>query len=1395
MVAFSLVATGLVLFTALLTRDHFRGYLKDLIAGFQYRFISLLAEELDERFDDARDLLAETSRKIKSTYLAGGNEAKEFLERHQELLSVFNNGVCLTDKDGRVIAGVQGEAGGGMLLQGKTINVQEGHRGQGNISNPYQKGENDRSPVVMITVPVKGGSGGTRGFLAGEMDLRQLAFFRHALDMTMGKSGFVWLLQRDGTVIAHPDRSREFRKQELLYPLARGLEGFEGTLESRGKDGTSMLSSYHGLKTTGWVLVGELPVEEAFSAVNQAEKYVVFGLVPGLCLALFFLALLMRRLMEPLAQITRHVSQLPEKRGEDRYLRIDARDEAGELAAAFNRMLSVLDRQKEELERSEEKYRIVADFATDLSYWTSPEGEILYVSPACLRLTGYPDSDYYDNPQLLETILLEEDREKVEAQRRTACSGKEPVAVEVRIARREGSVRWFNHLCREVRSDTGRYLGIRGSFTDVTERKIAEQQQESQLQFLQSLIETIPNPVFYKNEAGLYEGCNSAFEKFLGKSKKEIIGKAVEEIAPPDLAQVYYNADQELFRTRGVQVYETSVMQPDGTSRDVIFYKATFSHGDGSLAGLIGVVLDITERKQMENALRESEEKFRLLFEESRDAIVVTDGDWTVVHLNQAAVELLQGIKCQTGDSLQEVFRGQPCAQLLEHGVEEDGYPGSDELRFSDGQGGTKVCLFSASRLWQGESGAFGFQFIFHDITDRKRAEERLRKNNLYLEALHETTLGIISRLDLTELLQATLKRAALLMHTGHGSLYLTNEQGRLVRSGSIGLFLETGQEAVQANCLSAVERAWETGASVLVDTPGLTGGASEEDGAVGAILAVPLRTREKVAGVFALAFPASQPSLVEEEVRVFERFAHLASLAIENAKLYAEAHRELQERKRAEQELLKVSHAVEQSPVAVSIIDPEGIVEYVNPQFEALTGNSAEQVVGKRLGIPEQEGFVEAMREGKEWRGECSATHKNGKTYWEVAHISPIRNHLGEITHFVVLQEDVTGRKALEAQLVHAEKMKAIGQLAGGIAHDFNNILTAIIGFATYMHLKIGEEPQTKNAVEQILAAAERGAGLVKGLLAFSRNQQTDMKPVSINTVVRRILRLLERLIGEDIALKVSFCRENPVIVADALQIEQVLMNLATNARDAMTRGGTLTIETEMVRVEANTIPGMEGFVSPGSYVVVRVADSGEGMDQETVKRIFEPFFTTKEPGKGTGLGMSIAYGIISKHRGHISCTSRTGEGTTFAIYLPEVPRKVEGDEAAKVIRLRGEGEKILLAEDDRVVRMVQREILEEFGYQVIEAEDGQDAVDKFRTRRGDIDLLLLDLVMPRKTGREVFEEIRAMAPGIRALFTSGYSPDVIERKGLLEQGSDYIEKSLAPHELLRKIREVLDR
>jgi len=432
--------------------------------------------------------------------------------------------------------------------------------------------------------------------------------------------------------------------------------------------------------------------------------------------------------------------------------------------------------------------------------------------------------------------------------------------------------------------------------------------------------------------------------------------------------------------------------------------------------------------------------------------------------------------------------------------------------------------------------------------------------------------------------------------------------------------------------------------------------------------------------------------------------------------------------------------------------------------------------LVERQRGEPEREFFdVLAFRDGRVFERVATPQVMDGSI-------------VGRVINF----RDITEQKNLEHQLRHVQKMEALGTLAGGVAHDFNNILTVIMGYCNLSAAEVAADTQVRQNLNQIMAASERAATLTNSLLAYSRKQTITPRHLDLNQCVLKMEKFLTRLIGEQIDLVAKLGPGQMTVFADSGQLEQVLMNLAANARDAMEGKGCLIIGTGRIHIDRDFVK-LHGYGRPGDFALLTVSDTGAGMSETVRDKIFEPFFTTKQAGSGTGLGLSIVYGIVKQHDGYINVYSEPGHGTTFNIYLP-LGQGAHASKPQEQPQLLGGSETVLLAEDDQSVRSLVRNVLATQGYRVIEAGNGEEALELFRVHREEVDLLLLDVVMPKKNGKETFLEIAALRPGIKAVFISGYTADIIDKNGLADHGLHLVNKPLLPSQLLGKIREVLE-
>jgi PAS domain S-box-containing protein len=525
---------------------------------------------------------------------------------------------------------------------------------------------------------------------------------------------------------------------------------------------------------------------------------------------------------------------------------------------------------------------------------------------------------------------------------------------------------------------------------------------------------------------------------------------------------------------------------------------------------------------------------------------------------------------------------------------------------------------------------------------------------------------------------------------------------------------------------------------------------------------------------------------------------------------------RDITRRKQAETGLVRLTHAIEQSPVSVIITNARGDIEYVNPKFTEITGYRSDEVKGKNPRIlksgetstEEYRQLWAAIIDGRVWRGEFHNRKKNGELFWESASISPVRDAKGATTHFIAIKEDITPRKLaeeelkrnearrreLERELIQAQKLESLGTLAGGVAHDFNNLLAIISGQSFLLKSDRGDPAKMEHRIDAITRAAERGASLVRQLLVFARRSEAVFVLVSMNQIAVEITKLLRETVQKTIVVSTDLKPGIPPVFADATQIHQVLLNLCVNARDAMPNGGTLTIATSMA--EHDFMAARFPRATAPAYVGVSVRDTGVGMDEETKRKIFDPFFTTKGPGKGTGLGLALVHSIVETHHGMIGVESAPGKGSTFALYFPAAERRVESREHPEALPADEPGgtETILLIEDERVLSEMVKEVLTGKGYRVVTAFDGEEGVQKYLRHREQIALVLSDMGLPKFGGDEVFRRIRAIDPKARVILASGMiEPEVMAE--MLGGGIRlFIQKPYSAPDVLRAVRRTID-
>ena len=767
------------------------------------------------------------------------------------------------------------------------------------------------------------------------------------------------------------------------------------------------------------------------------------------------------------------------------------------------------------------------------------------------------------------------------------------------------------------------------------------------------------------------------------------------------------------------------------------------------------------ERKQAEAALWESEDRYRDLVENSQDLICTHDLQGQFLSVNPAVAKLLGYdrstiLKMNVRDILAPDVRDQFSSYL--DTIRRDGIAkGSMLVQTATGE--RRLLEYNNTLRTEGVASPI-VRSINHDVTEPKRAEQALRESEEKYRILVETSPDAITLFDLN---------LNIIMVNGPALTLYGCERSEEIIGKSVLDFLVPEQ---LARAREDIEKVLETGSIGTVEYTLL-----KKDGTL---------------------FPV--------ELK--------ASLILDKKKKPGAilcVSRDITERKQAEETLRseqeKLEMVTQNIGAGLALISKDYHTLWANSVLKQIFGDveskNCYSTYNQRAGICPGCG-VRGVFEGSSEKvtHEQVGRDNQGNTIWSEIIATPIKDKDGNITAALELVIPITERKrveqekaALEEQFRQSQKMEAIGRLAGGISHDFNNLLTIIKGYSQLFRLGLKESDPLRENIEQITKATDRASGLIRQLLAFSRRQILEMKVLDLNTVLWDLEKMLRRVIGEDIELVTFFADDLGRVKTDPGQIEQVVMNLAVNARDAMPNGGRLTIETANVDLD-DAYAHSHIDVTPGRYVMLSVSDNGVGMSPEVKERVFEPFFTTKEKGKGTGLGLSTVYGIVKQSEGNIWVYSEPGKGTSFKIYLPRVEEAFEEiDEKVVNEELLHGSETILVVEDEEGVRQLAADILENQGYKVLQAHDEGDALRICEQNRDPIPLMLTDVVMPKINGRALYERLTPLHPEMKVLYMSGYTGNAIVHHGVLEPGINYIQKPFSMEGLARKVRQVLDK
>ncbi|MDQ7784210.1 MAG: PAS domain S-box protein [Desulfomonilaceae bacterium] len=1030
---------------------------------------------------------------------------------------------------------------------------------------------------------------------------------------------------------------------------------------------------------------------------------------------------------------------------------------------------------QEALTNSHHRMNQIIQFLPDATFAIDDQGRVTAWNVAMEDLTGIPAEQmlgrgdyeyampfYGERRPLLLDLALNWD----EAYRDTYISVKERedgvLLAESYHPTLSGGI-FLSGTARVLHDHAGRPIGAIETFRNITEMKKAEKAVRESERRSAQIIEFLPDPIMVIDNRGVIIGWNRAMEGLTGVAASDMIGKGNYEYAlpfygtrRPVMLDLVIDYDQEIAskylaveREGDLLVSETFV--PDFHGRGPKWFWNVASplyDGNGVVVGAIEVVRDITDAKRAEEALKKSEEEYRLLAENTLDVIWKMDLDLCFTYVNPA-------IAIMTGYTVDEWVG----TRLSDHCDEENltrmaQVVPQEIAKGTSGRGaifeavmirknGEPIHVEIHGKVLFGDDGLpIGLQGVTRDISERKRSEEALRASEERFRILAEGAFeGVVISRD-----GIILDSNAVFCRMSGYSLE------ELVGMNVMEMVAPEFKEIARQYVLSGSEEAYES------------------------------------------AFLTKDGDVVSVEVKG-------KPLPYEGGTARIASVRDMSAVRQAEQTERLLATAIEQATEGILVTDPDGVIQYVNPAVERITGYDRKELIGKtprmfRSGEHDR-GFYEAMwgtiMAGRTWSGQLINKRKDGSLQHEEATISPIRDSSGTIRNYVAVKRDVTEQLDLSRQLYQAQKMEAIGTLAGGVAHDFNNILQVALGYSDFI-LSDEELPEPYRAdLKKIHDSAKQGAELVHQLLTFSRTAEIKPRPLNLNHCISEFRKMLERTIPKMIDIQVSLDEHLPRINADKTQIDQVIMNLAVNARDAMPEGGKLIFETADIELdEEYTRTHLDA--KPGRYVRLMVSDTGSGMDRDTLEHIFEPFYTTKAVGEGTGLGLAMVHGIVKNHGGHVRCYSEPGAGTIFKIYFPALISDEQRRETNEGRMPRGGSETILLVDDEELIRDLGSRILTKAGYKVMCASDGKEALDLYTARKDEVSLVMLDLIMPEMGGTQCLGSLLSIDPSVKVIIASGFSANGHSTDALVAGAKGFVNKPYDMRQMLEVVRAVLD-
>ncbi|MGH9861995.1 MAG: PAS domain S-box protein [Candidatus Acidiferrales bacterium] len=1012
--------------------------------------------------------------------------------------------------------------------------------------------------------------------------------------------------------------------------------------------------------------------------------------------------------------------------------------------------------------------------------------QFTFVSRRAEEILGYPVEQWLTEPDFWANHICEEDRKRAVAFCRRATAEGRHHEFEYRAVAADGRLVWLRDTVRVVQDEEGKVQQLRGLMVDITERKQAEKELEERSTYLRALIENSPIAIVVLDAQHRIQMANPAFERLFLYSQGETIGRPLDElIAPPGKTTEAAGYTRQVLA--GESVYAvTRRRRKDGSLIDVEVHGVPLLV-EGKLIGVYALYRDITERLRAEQL---QATVYRIA--EAADQAATLDNLYREVHQTIQGVLPADNFYIALYDEREDLLR---FAYFVD---EVDVAP----TPHKPGRGLTEYVLRTGKPLLCTAA-------LHEELTRRGEAEMVGPASPIWLGVplrIGEKAIGVMAAQHYSDPSAFGERELQVFQYISTQVAKAIERKRVQEASANLAAIVESSDDAVVSQTLEGTILSWNAGAERLYGYS-----AAEIIGRPASLLEPPegthvwpalltrIRRRERVRHY--------ETERVGKDGRRLHVSLSLAPLQDATGRVVAVSviGRDITERKQAE-EALRRSEAeqrslVENAPYGIYRATREGKFLTVNPALREMLhyGSKEELLAANAYDIyrdpAERDRLFEAHLSGDRFEGvEVAWKRKDGKPLTVRLGGRVVRDPQGEVAYMEVIAENITERRVLEQALRQAMKMEAVGRLAGGVAHDFNNLLTVIRGHSELLSNRLGEGHALRPSVLEIDKAAQRAAALTQQLLAFSRKQMIQPRLLDLNGVVANTQDMLRRLIGEDIELIAVASPELASVKADPNQLEQVILNLAVNARDAMPKGGKLIIETanaELDEVYASQHPGAR----PGRYVLLAVSDTGTGMDAETQAHLFEPFFTTKEKGKGTGLGLATVYGVVKQNEGYIWVYSELGRGTTVKIFLPRVEQAVEGEAAkpaAPVAAPRG-SETVLLVEDEEPLRRLAREFLESNGYRVLEAPTGQEALRLAERFQGPIHLLLTDVVMPGLSGRELAERLAPRRPETKVLYMSGYTEDAIVHHGVLGPGMSLLQKPFTLDALARKLRQVL--